>query len=108
MKALVKYLTENKIKTFNITLRRFFNWYNGGEKVTKVDAEWLEYCGLDYLVDDLDMSLDEVADLFNKHLKDKIEINAQDIGNTIENVFELDGKTIAIDSVDWFGTKTDW
>lgn len=105
MKSLVKYLTEGKTKTFKTTLKKFLEWYDGYEKLSKVDADWLANCSLDYLEDDLDMSLDEIADLFNKHFNDEITIEGIDLGNVISHEFNLDNTTVVIETVDWFGNK---
>lgn len=102
MKNLVQYLKESKKKTFNTTLKDFLTWYIGENEVKEITEDDLLNCSLDYLEDDLDMSLGDIADLFNKHLNDKITVYSEDLGNAISNEFNLDDITISIDSIDWF------
>lgn len=105
MKNIIQFIKESKERTFNTTLREWFEWYLGPSYFDgKITRKVCEMDGsLDYNCEELDMSYNEFANWLNDHMDDEITIIATDIGNTIDHVFTVDGKELGFDAICYFG-----
>lgn len=103
----ISHKTKNTKRIFNITLREWFQWFFGEEmfKGEITDEMCEDDASLDANCEDLNMSPVTLANFLNKHMDDKIELEAHDIGNCIENSFTVDGKEILMDSIAFYGEE---
>ncbi len=107
MKNITRFLTEGQTKKATMKFRKFLNWYNG-EAVRKVTKDLLyDDLGWDYMEDDLGMSLEEIAKLFNDNLNTEVEFTQEDLGNCISIEWDLAGKHFGVDATGWIGSKLD-
>ena len=87
-------------REFPSNVENVFQWY-AGEDLKKVDADLLTDLALDFLEDDLDMPLEDVAEFINEHWLDRVVVRQTDIGNCYDTQMEIAGKELVFDADDW-------
>lgn len=104
MKNLKDFLiSESKNRTDKVTLREFITWYNG-DKFDKITPEFLEDdLGWDYLPDYVDLTLEQIAKLFNDNLDKKFEFSQEDMGNCVNIEWTIGDVDFGVDSVNFYG-----
>ena len=93
-------ITENNVqgeqRTTVMTIDELFAWYSGSLKYAS-ESDSLELIQ-DNFFDSEDMSNINIDEFLNNKLQ-TVEIDSVDIGNVIDNTFDLNGKTHYFDSI---------
>lgn len=93
-----KYKVKDNADVVEKKFRDFLSWYDGN-KVDEVDEAFLKSIGWDYLEDETELSLKEVANIFNNNLDKMVKFTQEDMGNAISIDWDLDGEHFSVDSI---------